>query len=380
MKPLAPELLEAIVAEVRSPETLLQLRTASSYLNTLATPLAFRSICFINKDNSLERFKRIANYDRDKLAQHIREVIYQYEEADPSEPVRPYALRGFDGTSFVETLAILSQLPALESLVLNFRSHDGPFSLGSDGDPSFPPEIVLQFLIFKALGEIDQGFASPLKSLTINRLLPLPHPSLREPTIITLLSTLTHLTINTTTNCSAFGMPEPHSDRSVFPKGALSSSLVSLQLHHACLRSPNMLAPITEIRLPHLAHLSLQRHYFSGRCEVENFITRHGETLVELKLFLCPMTLSTVKTSSRQSKRPRQWAQVWDRFRSELKVLKCLVVSERNDSNGVEDNGLGRYIDNSHSCKVVNLGKAETTDDENAYKRLQEVVESRVQV
>jgi hypothetical protein len=84
MKPLAPELLEAIVAEVRSPETLLQLRTASSYLNTLATPLAFRSICFINKDKSLERFKRIANYDRDKLAQHIREVIYQYEEADPS--------------------------------------------------------------------------------------------------------------------------------------------------------------------------------------------------------------------------------------------------------------------------------------------------------
>lgn len=297
------------------------------------------------------------------------------------EPVRPYALRGFDGTSFVEALAILSQLPALESLVLNFRSHDGPFSTGSDS--SFPPEIVLQFLIFKALGEIEPGFASPLKSLTINRLLPLPHPSFRERAILKLLSTLTHLTINTTANCEAFGMSDPQSDTAVsrvFPKEALSSSLVSLQLHHVCLRSPNMVAPITEIRLPHLTHLSLQRHYFSGRCEVENFITRHGETLVELKLFLCPMTLSPEKKSSNHSKRPRQWAQVWDRFRSELKVLKYLVVSERNDSNGVEDSSLGRYIDNPSSCKAVNLGRAETNDDENAYKRLQEVVESRVQV
>ena len=82
---LAPELLEAIVAEVHSPSALLQLRAANSDLNTLATPLAFRSICFINKDKSLERFKRIVNYDHEKFAQHIRQVIYQYEEADSSE-------------------------------------------------------------------------------------------------------------------------------------------------------------------------------------------------------------------------------------------------------------------------------------------------------
>jgi hypothetical protein len=400
MKTLPPELLEGIVAEIPSPSILLQLRTCSSLFNILATPLAFRSIRFKNTDRSLERFKRVAMYD--KFAQHIRQVIYQYEEADLStyeryfqsessdlscdcegESVRSHGLRGFDGTLFVEALAILSQLPSLKSLVIKLREYDGPFGASSDDTPAFPPEVVLQFLIFKALGEISPGFASPLKSLTIDSLLLLPHPSLRESTIIRLLATLTHLAINTTTDCAAFGMSSSQPGTSVtpiFPRAAFSSSLVSLQLHHVCVRSPNALAPITEVHLPHLAYLSLQRHLFSERCEVENFITRHGKTLVELKLFLCPMAMETkavTEISKGRSARFRRWAQVWDCFRVQLKVLRNLVVSEGSDSNGVKDGGLGRYIANSDRRTAVNLGKADRSDDDNALKSLRDNVERR---
>ena len=79
----SPELLGAVVAEVHSQSDLLQLRATNSTLNALATPLAFRSIQFRNTDKSLERFKRLAIYP--KTAELVREVVYQYEEADPSK-------------------------------------------------------------------------------------------------------------------------------------------------------------------------------------------------------------------------------------------------------------------------------------------------------
>ncbi|KAH9956564.1 hypothetical protein BGW80DRAFT_1466320 [Lactifluus volemus] len=57
-------------------------------------------------------------------------------------------------------------------------------------------------------------------------------------------------------------------------------------------------------------------HCFSDLCDVENSIARHGETLVELKLFLCPMVTSTEATL-----RPRMFQTMGsglDRLRSEL--------------------------------------------------------------
>ena len=281
----------------------------------------------------------------------------------------------------MKALAIISQLPSLKELVLKFRADDGPF--GDYSPPKYPPEVILQFLIFKALGEDYLQFSSPLKSLTIDHFLPLPHPSFGEPTVIRLLGTLTQLTINTTINCPAFGMTSPPSDVSAFPiypTEAFSSSLVSLQLHHESLRPPTMIAPLTELHLPRLAHLSIQRHYFSDIREVENFIARHGETLVELKLFLCPMATSAeaILCPKANPARFRRWAQVWDHLRRELKVLKNLVVSERNDSNGIGDCSLGRYVDFDYRFTTAGLGKAEMNDDEDALKRLQEVVESRI--
>ena len=82
MRSLPVELLEAVLGQVSSHSTLLQLRASNSLFYMLATPLAFRSICLINSDKSLNRFHRIT--DRQDLAQHIHQVIYQYEEADPS--------------------------------------------------------------------------------------------------------------------------------------------------------------------------------------------------------------------------------------------------------------------------------------------------------
>lgn len=85
-----PELFGAILAEVDSPSDLLQLRSTNSTLNSLATPLAFRSIRFANRDKSIARFKRLTTYP--KIAELIREVVYQYEEADPSTCGRSFDL------------------------------------------------------------------------------------------------------------------------------------------------------------------------------------------------------------------------------------------------------------------------------------------------
>ncbi len=295
-------------------------------------------------------------------------------------PVRQYTVRGFDGKAFVEALGILSTLPALKDLVLRFRVNDGPFRPNTQAN-DYPPEVVLQFLILRSLGENIQP--SPLKSLTINNILPLPHPYLSSESMIGLLSTLTHFAVNTTSYCASFPMTDPRilwpSASHLFQKEALSSSLVSLQLHHACVRSAEVVAPISEIQLPSLAYLSLQRTYFSDQSELELFISRHGGTLVELKLFLCPMALSTQITSGLRPESFRRWAQVWEQLNSDLMALKDLVVSERHDSNGVRDVRFGRYIDNCYRCNVVDLVVVDMAADDAALQRFLENVESRSQ-
>ena len=278
----------------------------------------------------------------------------------------------------MEVLAHVLTLPTLEHLVLKFRADDGPFGSSDPGDREIPQEVVLQFLIFRFLGE-NQNYPWRLKSLTLDHLLPLPHPYLESPPVIRLLSTLTHFAINTTSPCTKFSITLPQSPPTfqLFKKGALSSSLVSLQLHHACVRPAKIVAPISKVHLPRLAYLSLQRTYFSEEGEVEQFIARHGGTLVELKLFLCPMALSTWTHSSHRPDSFRKWAQVWDYLDGELRILKNLIVSERHDSTGAEDVGLGRYVDSYYGCNVVNLGKEDIAADDTAFKRFQKSVESR---
>jgi hypothetical protein len=269
-------------------------------------------------------------------------------------------------------------LPFLKDLVLKFRTDNGPFRADNSQDTQNPPEVVLQFLIIRALGEI-QAIPSSLKSLTLDHLLPVPHGYLGSPAVLRLLSTLTHFAINTTSRCALFETADPEMTPPLFTQAAFSSSLVSLQLHHACVRSAELIFPISNVHLPRLKYLSFQRVLFSKRGEVEQFIARHGGTLVQLKLFLCPMALSTRSTFSRPPQNFRRWAQVWDHFDRDLKVLKDLVVSDGHDSNGAEDVGSGKYVDNTSRCNVVDLEKEDIATDDTALEHFRKSVESRWQ-
>ncbi len=406
MVTLPPELLGEIVAEVNSLPDLLRLRETNSTLKEFATPLAFRSVVLANRDKSIQKFKLLSTSE---LAPFVREVVFQYMELDPSmfvhsihpsrlnlatghvnkdrknEPVPEYAPRGYDGTAFVGALGHLGHLDSLESLVLNFRQDDGPFKFDVDRDATrgdFPGEIMLQFLIFKALSENPTGFIQPLKSLTVDKLLPLPNPSIASPPVIALLSELDHLAIKTTTQCSAFPMTDPQFEwsfpDSLFQREVVPASLLSLELHHTDIRAADILIPLSRIHLPRLERLSLQRTFFSEQGPLESFIARHGATLVELKLFLCPMALSTSTTSTVLPKRFRRWSQVWERFDRDLKVLRNLEVSERVDSKGIEDTSYSRYVDNCYRCNPVKLGEAEIVEDDGALKVLEKNAESRV--
>jgi hypothetical protein len=294
-------------------------------------------------------------------------------------PIRENGVRGFEGRTFVEAIGLAMTLPFLKDLVLKFRTDDGPFRSDNDRDRLSPPEVVLQFLIIRTLGEIP-AIPSALNSLTLDNLVPLPHPYLESPAVLKLLSTLTHFAINTTSRCAIYEHQiQSASTSSLLTKGALSSSLVSLQVHHACVRSAEIIFPVSKVHLPRLEYLSFQRIYFSEQGEVEQFIARHSGTLVQLKLFLCPMALSMRRNSSRRPKNFRRWAQVWNHLDRDLKVLKELVVSERHDSTGAEDVGLGRYVDNCYHCNVVKLGKGDMAADDAALKQFQKRVESRSQ-
>jgi hypothetical protein len=379
-----PELLGAIVAEVHSLPDLLRLRETNITLNEFATPLAFRSVVLANRDKSIQNFRLIST---SRLALFVREVIFQYMELDPNrknEPVSQYAPRGYDGTAFVGALGHFAHLDSLESLVLHLRQDDGPFTVDVDRDASggnFPGEIMLQFLIFKALSENPTGFIRPLKSLTVDKLLPLPNPSIASPPVIALLSKLNHLAIKTTIQCAAIPMTDPRLEWSIpdslFQREVVPASLVSLELHHTNIRSADVLIPVARIHLPRLERLSLQRTYFSDQGALESFIARHGATLVELKMFLCPMALSTSSVSTVRPRRFRRWSQVWGRFDRDLKALRNLVVSERLDSKGVEDASYSRYLDNCYRCNAAKLGQAEIVEDNGALKQFEKNVESR---
>jgi hypothetical protein len=303
-----------------------------------------------------------------------------------NEPVAEYAPRGYDGTAFVGALGHFAHLDSLESLVLNLRQHDGPFTVDVDNRDvsrgNFPGEIMLQFLIFKALSENPTDFIQPLKSLTVDKLLPLPNPSIASPPIIALLSELNHLAIKTTTQCAAIPMTDPRLEWSIpdslFQREVVPASLVSLELHHTNIRSADILIPVARVHLPRLERLSLQRTYFSEQGALESFIARHGATLVELKMFLCPMALTTSSVSTVRPRRFRRWSQVWERFDRDLKVLRNLVVSERLDSKGVEDASYSRYLDNCYRCNAAEVGEAEIVEDDSALKQFEKNVESRL--
>jgi len=405
MATFPPELLGAIVAEVHSLPDLLRLRETNSTLNEFATPLVFRSVVLANRDKSIQNFRLLST---SRLAPFVREVVFQYMELDPSmfvqsinrsrlilatdrmnadrknEPVSQYAPRGYDGTAFVGALGHFAHLESLESLVLHLRQDDGPFTVDVDRDATggnFPGEIMLQFLIFKALSENPTGFIRPLKSLTVDKLLPLPNPSIASPPVIALLSKLNHLAIKTTTQCAAIPMTDPRLEWSIpdslFQREVVPASLVSLELHHTNIRSANILIPVARIHLPRLERLSIQRTYFSEQSALESFIARHGATLVELKMFLCPMALSTSSVSTVRPRRFRRWSQVWEHFDRDLKVLRNLVVSERLDSKGGEDASYSRYLDNCYRCNPAKLGEAEIVEDDGALKQFEKNVESR---
>lgn len=405
MASFPPELLGAIVDEVHSIPDLLRLRETNTTLNEFATPLAFRSVVLANRDKSIRNFMLIAT---SRLARFVHEVIFQYMELDPSmsvqsvnqprlmlatdrmsadrnnAPVSQYAPRGYDGTAFVAALGHFGHFDSLESLVLHLRQDDGPFPEEIDRNASggnFPGEIMLQFLIFKALSENPSDFLPPLKSLTVDKFLPLPNPSIASPSIITLLSNLSHLAIRTTTQCAAIPMTDPRLEWSIpdslFQREVVPDSLVSLELHHTNIRSADVLIPVARIHLPRLERLSLQRTYFSEQGALESFIARHGATLVELKMFLCPMALSTSSVSTARPRRFRRWSQVWEHFDRDLKVLRNLIVSERLDSRGLEDASYSRYLENCYRSSAAKLKEAEIVGDDNALKQFKKNVESR---
>ncbi|KAI0267381.1 hypothetical protein BC834DRAFT_75508 [Gloeopeniophorella convolvens] len=371
------ELLGAIVAQIDRPSDLLCLRLTSSTLCSYATPLAFRSIRVVNKKESVERLLTLL--DHKALAQHVREIVYQYEEVASGES-GICNLRGLDEVAWVHAFSRIALFPALESLVLSLGSHHRPLDLATG---NIPPPALFQLFIFAGLLNQASVLPSSLKVLRLYRLLPVQDSRLLSQAIVAFCAPLTLLVIDT-------AMPLPYSPLTdarsaamavskAFHPGVLSSSLVSLTMHHAVLRSADAPVPLTDVHLPYLKYLSLQRIYFWNGEGIEAFILRHSATLTELRLFLCPMVLSkSIYPANPPTPSWRLWTDVWEGFATEFNVLEKLVTSECRDSLGLMVEDLSEwYYASPFGAGVLSVNEGDAAGDAASLKRLHEVVEAR---
>ncbi|KAI0267382.1 hypothetical protein BC834DRAFT_871106 [Gloeopeniophorella convolvens] len=374
MPSLPIELFRSVAARVESQPDLLRLRLTNSTLCKFATPLAFRSIRVVSKNESVESLLHILDYP--PLSRHVCEVVYQYKEVTTGE-MGPHGLCGLNSVLFIKALARLSLFPALESLVLNFGTHP-PVNFTAT---QVPPHIMLQIITFTALLDAAPS-PLPLKTLKLTKLLSVPEKHIFAKSIVNFCAPLTSLTIETISPFPDLPLTDARwvslSVRPIFHSGALSSSLVSLTMHHSVLRSADTPVPFAHIHPPHLAHLSLQRIHFWSDEGTEAFILRHAATLAEMRLFLCPMLLSKSIDLGPPAPYWGSWADVWEGFSTKLRVLDKLVVSECRDSDGLpaEDVSAWYYV-NPYGTGVLEIDEADAAEDAAALRRLHEVVESR---
>ncbi|KAI0267379.1 hypothetical protein BC834DRAFT_1040688 [Gloeopeniophorella convolvens] len=374
---LPVELFGAIATQIDCPSDLLSLRLTNSTLCSFATPLAFRSIRVVNRKESVERLLPLL--DHKALAQHVQEVVYQYEEVTSGEP-STHSPRGSDEVAWVHAFSCIALFPALESLVLSFGTHHRPLDLTTG---SIPPQALFQLFIFAGLLNQAPVPPSSFKALRLHKVLPVQDSRLLSQAIVAFCAPLTSLVIDT-------AMPFPYSPLTdarsaamtiskMFHPGVLSSSLVSLTMHHAVLRSADAPVPLIDVHLPYLEYLSLQRIYFWSSEGVEAFILRHSATLTDLQIFLCPMVLSTsIYPAHPLASSWRPWADVWEKFATEFSALKRLVISECRDSRGrpVEDLSEWYYI-NPFGAGVLSVDEGDAARDAAALKRLHDAVEAR---
>ena len=228
--------------------------------------------------------------------------------------------------------AALHRLPVLGSLTLFFE----PITSEKESFPDIcPPQdrsLLLQWHVLGALGCNPNPLPS-LHSLTIEKLLPVPHPLFAKGPFRQIIASLRHLRFLTHVG----DYNHNQDSRWKFWKEVVEQNLLlpAVNLESLSMTCGMGSAPPIDYNLlayPRLTALSLGNIIWVIRVapsgstkgemlpEVENFVVRHGKTLKKLELRNCAMAVlrdSTVRRSG---------AAIWTRFANELTKLVDLVL------------------------------------------------------
>ncbi|KAJ7450040.1 hypothetical protein B0H11DRAFT_1928423 [Mycena galericulata] len=328
------ELLYAIVDEVEETSDLVALRLVSKTIRSIATPKAFRVLTLNDSGTDIRSswaFCFLQTCD-ESITSVVREVVF---EGDASKR-RHYRCEEKKGRRTALKMAIsgLSKFPNLEHLRFefhgSFQQHSVPTPRGHRRPGHFLYYLRLQFDLLTALA------ASPppsLISLTLNNLIAMPHEIYEKESFHRIFRSLNTLRISVrchledsddflqmderlTSQVSTFW------DASIYNTINSCVALRSLALHSdlpvGADRYPTL--SLAGIYLPNLTSLSLHNFVFpvdlnSPERDVEEFILRHGATLMQLVLHGSSMV-------GEDSVVPRPWYALLKRFAKGLGALQ----------------------------------------------------------
>lgn len=331
MDSLPYELLKAIVDRVSRRKDVLGIRTLNKTLCAVATPRIFRRVNVMCTLKSATGFGEILERD---IAQHV-EVITFTDGIDffTDEKIREAnALRV--EKSLVSSFARILAFPRLKTLKLSFSMvYDPPVD-----------RMPLQWTILSAIS--SQSPLPNLSSFEIQGLMAFHSTHYELPSFARLLSSVTRLHIAPDLGPlqdSRFRDPFIAFWEQVIQLDVLSSvshSLTSFALHSNIDVGIVPRLDFSQVNLPALRSLSLEKILFNEETHIEDFIVRHKKTMKKLWFTECRIAVDNVEGDA-----PRQWSQIWEHFEGELKALVLLDVRSELHYDSSDDSIIIGYSD-----------------------------------
>ncbi|KAI0065705.1 hypothetical protein BV25DRAFT_1821373 [Artomyces pyxidatus] len=320
MPRLPPELWLRVIERLPDSDRL-ALRAADRRLHALATPAVFRELCFTSTPRSTAAIRALLGTS---VRGHVEKIEYQNAWNRPREmPDQMAFIKGqvVIRDNLVGIVALLPSLPALHSLVLAF---DPTTNYGD----LLRRQLSAQEDIFNALASLPSPLS--LRTLVLENLLPYTNDILLSPTFLAVFRGVQHLAVT----CH-HGSWNPADDfyPDTLPILLLgpAATLTSLSLHsNRDIGFPPGIS-LSDLRFPHLTHLSLQRILFDENTCAEGFILAHAAKLTSLTLHYCKIALARHGDSP-----ARSWVVVYGALSSGLENLRHLKVLE--ERRGWKDN------------------------------------------
>ncbi|KAF8151306.1 hypothetical protein B0H34DRAFT_801072 [Crassisporium funariophilum] len=309
------EVLNTIINDVEDKKDILKCRLVSSEFLSITTPHAFR-VWNINGDDEQSNSAMTNLINVPELLAHVRMIVYKHNDADDEGMI----------TMAASSLSHLGKFPNLKTMHFYFPT---TYQDGWDED-EMSINRRTQISIFESIAKNPPP--KSLRELEIHSLIALTNPALRLPGLADFLKPLTKLFIKTNSDPSdeetAFDIVPFQefwdTDIACLCKPLASLTSLTLDSDRHCIA---LASTWDQVTYPNLTFLHLKRIIFSQFLfhdqipGVVNFISRHGPTLVTLKLSSCVLDVEDELPRANAMK----WSDIWAQFEQTLTHLNTFI-------------------------------------------------------